>query len=149
MEHLVAVGTAAGDQAFVFLIICKNMVYVKIHSYKTSYSYNNPKGTPALMQNSDPPQFCHYIWIFAYIGYLIQTIILNMINQHSQVYLFFTNIAFWDPNSAPICASRKCSGACVSARVMSDKQFVYADRALFDPKGLLRRAVDNTQICAR
>ena len=27
--------------AFVFPIICKNMVYVKMYSYKTSYSYNN------------------------------------------------------------------------------------------------------------
>ena len=50
----------------------------------------------ALMQNSGPPQCCHYNCIFAYIGYLTQTIILklNVINQHSQVYLCFTNIAF-------------------------------------------------------
>ena len=68
------------------------------------------------MQNSDPPQCCHYKCIFVYIGYLTQTLILNMINQvYSKVYLCFTNIAFLDPNSAPICASRKRSGACVTA----------------------------------
>ena len=47
-----------------------------------------------------------------------------MINQ---VYLCFTNIAFWDPNSAPICASRQRSGARVTVP-MSDKQFDDANR---------------------
>ena len=32
-----------------------------------------------------------------------------LINQHSQEYLCFTNIVFWNPNSAPIYASRKHS----------------------------------------
>ena len=62
-----------------------------------------------------------------------------MINQHSQVYLCFTNIAFLDPNSGPICASRRRSGACFTqltqllrcAHGMSDKQFVYADCVVF------------------
>ena len=40
---------------------------------------------------------------------------VNMISKHSQVYLCFTNIAFWDPNKVPICASRKHSSACVTA----------------------------------
>ena len=77
---------------------------------------HRPEAEPVtLMQNSDPLQFCHYNCIFVYIGYLTQTLILNMINHHSQVYLCFTNIAFLDPNSAPICASRKRSDACVTA----------------------------------
>jgi len=35
---------AADDQAFVLFIICKNVLYVKIYSYKTSY--NNSMGAP-------------------------------------------------------------------------------------------------------
>ena len=56
--------------------------------------------------SSNPPQLCHYNCIFACVGYLTQSLILNIIHQHSQVYLCFTNIAFGDSNSAPICASR-------------------------------------------
>ena len=90
------------------------------------------------MQNSDPPQTqcCHYNCIFAYAGYLTQTLILNVINQHSQVYLCFTNIAFLDPNSGASCASHKREVVHVlvllrRAHGMSDKQFVYANRAVF------------------
>ena len=39
---------------------------------------------------------------YNYIGYITLTVILTLINQHSDVYLCFTNIAFSDPNSAPI-----------------------------------------------
>ena len=56
-----------------------------------------------------------------------------MTNQHSQVYLCFTNIAFCDQNSAPICA---VANAVVHvllrcAHGMTDKQFVYADCTVF------------------
>ena len=62
-------------------------------------------------------------------------LILNMISQHPQVYLCVTNIAFWDPNSASICANRLPQMQALlslhRANGMSDKQFVYADHAVF------------------
>ena len=83
------------------------------------------------MQKSDPPRFSHYNLYMPILDTLTQTLILDMISQHTQVYLCLTNIAFLDPNSALICASRKRSDACVTAHGISDKQFVYADRAVF------------------
>jgi len=68
--------------------------------------------------------------MFAYIGYLTQILILSMIIQHYQVYLYFTTIAFQNPNRATFVSVES------EAQGMSDKQIVYVCRphCLFDPK---------------
>ena len=85
-----------------------------------------------------------FITKFVYIGYLTQTLILKKTNQHSQIYLCFTNIAFWDPNRTPIWASRKRSDACHCAMHVE-----WAISSLFMPiklKSLLRCAVYKTDM---
>ena len=70
----------------------------------------------ALMQNSDPPQFCHYNYICQY-G-ILHT---NSNPKHDQLafpgIFMFHKYCLFRPKQrcAPICASRKCSGACVTA----------------------------------
>ena len=78
----------------------------------------------------------HLNWaiIIVYLPwYLTLTLILNTIDQQSG---YFTNIAFWNPNSALTCASHKRSDACITdllchAHGMSNKQFVYDNRTVF------------------
>ena len=66
----------------------------------------------ALMQKSDPPQFCHYKCIFANIWYLIlliQSIIIIL-----RIFMFYKQRVlayFWGRKDSAICASRKRSGA--------------------------------------
>ena len=70
--------------------------------------------------------------------------ILNMINQHSHVYICFTNIAFSGPNSSPICASCKRSNACVTAPCTWNEQNTVClcrPRCLFNLRIMLRRAL--------
>ena len=56
----------------------------------------------------------------------------------SQVYLCFANIAFYAPNSAPICASCKRSG-----------RVLFAPHRLFDIKRQLKCTVYTTEIYIR
>ena len=86
----------------------------------------------ALTQNSDPHQTCRYNCILAYIGYLTVTLILILINQHSEVYLRFTNIAFWDPNSAQIWP-RFESAASAAAACFCAVHMEWAMHSLFMP----------------
>ena len=74
-----------------------------------------------------------FITIFVYVGYLTQTLILNMVNQHSQVYLclqilhFETQIAL---RFVPV-ASAAMHVLLRRAHGTNDKQFVYTARVVF------------------
>ena len=86
------------------------------------------------MYKSDPPQFCYYNSIFANIWYLI--LLIHSIIIILRIFMFYKQRVlayFWGRKYTAICASRKRSGACYGdcAYEMSDKQFVYADRAVF------------------
>ena len=88
----------------------------------------------ALMYKSDPPQCCYYINIFANIWYLIK--LIHSILIILRVFMFYKQRVLancWGRKDSANCASRKRRGACYCAvhMNMSDKQFVYADRAVF------------------
>ena len=73
------------------------------------------------------------------------TLILTLINQHSQIYLWFSNTAFWDPNSAPICTSRKRSG-----HVLLSRAHGMSDNPSFQPEiSATMPCLSNTNMCQR
>ena len=80
------------------------------------------------MYKSDPPQSCYYISVFANIWYLIK--LIHSITIILRVFMFYKQRVLancWGRKDSAICDSRKRSGA----YGMSNKQFVYADHAVF------------------
>ena len=85
----------------------------------------------ALMYKSDPPQCCYYISIFANIWYLIK--LIHSIIIILRVFMFYKQRVanFWGRKDSAICASRQRCMLLRCAYEMSDKQFFYADPAVF------------------
>ena len=86
------------------------------------------------MYKSDPPQCCYYISIFANIWYMIK--LIHSITIILRVFMFYKQRVLancWGRKDSAICARRKRSGFMLlrCAYGMSDKQFVYADHAVF------------------
>ena len=115
----------------------------------------------ALILNWVPPQFCHYNYICLYwiphtnsnqkdlTQDLTSRPSLNMINQHSLVYLRFTNLAFLDPNSAPICTRRKRNCALFTAPCTWNERYstVAANKllSLLEEHGLIQHVNEPTR----
>ena len=86
----------------------------------------------ALMYNSDPPQCCYYISIFANILYMIK--LIHSITIILRVFMFYKQRVLancWGRKDSAICASRKRSGACYCAVHME-----WAINSLFMPTTL-------------
>ena len=93
-----------------------SFIYVKKSNFIESKQYHwHCCKISALMQKSDPPQFCHYNCIFANIWYLI--LLIQLIIIVLRIFIFYKQRVlayFWGRKDSAICASRNRSGACVS-----------------------------------
>ena len=88
------------------------------------------------MYKSDPPQFCHYNCIFVNIQHLILDFVNSINYNHLEhIYVLLTarlGILLRSKRQRDLCQSQ--AQRCMLLRCahgMSDKQFVYADRAVF------------------